>query len=444
MRGPALLRADSATYNRTSQLVELEGNVNADVPMAQLYGDRAEINLTDNSTYIESARYELRAQGARGRADSVSIDAERRVTIENGSYTRCPEQDKHWEVKAGQISLDTERGQGSARNAMLRVYNTPVMYFPYARFPIGDQRQSGLLFPRLSDTSAGVDLALPYYFNIAPNLDATLTPRLVQQAGYLTEAELRWLNPYDRWELGGAFIGKDNRTGRDRWLLDMQERGSSEAGFSSQVSFTRTSDADYLRDLSTSSISVNRSSHLEQRASIAWQQSNWSLGATAQRFQTIDTSLQQSLRPYTTEPELWLQYHSAARPARLATNLEVRAANFRHDTLVDGERGYAQLDFGLPLNWQGLRVLPSIGAQHLEYALDRPVTGSSDKNPAQTARFAALDISSEWVRWSRKADAGSYQRRTLTPRLRYLHRELGSSASAAVRNTAVRQQVAQQ
>ncbi|MBT8140408.1 MAG: LPS assembly protein LptD [Gammaproteobacteria bacterium] len=426
--GAAKLKAQRATYNRVSQVVELEGEISADVPMAKVQGARAEVNLSDNSSHIEDAEYELRDRGTRGRADSISIDAQRRVSIDNGSYTRCPENNKHWEVRAGRIALDTENGQGSARDATLRLYNTPVLYFPYARFPIGDQRQSGLLFPRLSDTRAGTDLALPYYFNIAPNIDATLTPRFVSEAGYLTEGELRWLNFFDEWALSGAYIGDDDKTNQDRWLLDIKERGEAQNGLSSEIVFTRTSDANYLRDLSASSIAVNRSTHLEQRASVAWHKNYLALGVNAQRFQTLDTSLQQSLRPYATEPELWLNYQRPASAGQVATHLELRAASYQHDTLTGGERGFGQLDFELPINWRGLEITPSLGLQHLQYNLDSALPGRNERKPSQTARFAAFDVSANWLKLKKQAD-NTVSRRVVTPRLRYLHRALGSSAS---------------
>lgn len=428
-RGPARLRADSASYSRDTQIVELRGNVSADNPAAELQGSRAELNLADNSSFVEDAHYRLRDLGTRGSARSVSIDNERRVSVEQGSYTRCPEDAGHWEVRAGKIRLDPDRGQGSAKNATLRIYDTPVLYVPYAQFPIGDQRQSGLLFPQLADTSAGVDIALPYYFNIAPNIDATLTPRIVQQAGYLTEAELRWLNHYDRWALGGAYIGDDDRNGEARWLLDIEEQGESSSGLSSQIRFTRISDVDYLRDLSASSIAVNRNTHLEQSAQLGWRSGGFSVGAMAQRFQTLDDSLQAALKPYATEPELWLRYQSFAQPGSLQSDVEVRAASYRHETLPDGERGYASLGFSLPLAWQGLNIEPALGAQHIEYDLNDALPGSSEKSPAQTARSASLEFSADWVKWGGRSAGTAAERSVITPRLRYLHRELDSSSS---------------
>ncbi|NNL56689.1 MAG: hypothetical protein HKO71_02975, partial [Pseudomonadales bacterium] len=185
-RGGARLQAESASFNRETQTIELREGVIATTPFAEVSGEYAEVNLANNASLVENARYRLLEDGMHGAAASISIDPDQRVTIENGSYTRCPPERELWRVEADSIKLNPATGSGSAHNARLRINNVPVLYVPYARFPIDDQRKSGLLFPRLSDSDDGLDFTLPYYFNIAPNIDATLSPRYKQNSGYLT------------------------------------------------------------------------------------------------------------------------------------------------------------------------------------------------------------------------------------------------------------------
>lgn len=425
VRGNATLLADSARYNSETEIVELTGNVSMHTPAAVIQGNHASMNMSDNSSSIDNARYETLPNGMRGTANRISMDAEQRVQIQAGSYTRCQPDNKVWAVQATDITLDKTRGHGSARHARLELYNVPVFYTPYAQFPVGDRRQSGFLFPSLSDTSDGFDLALPYYLNIAPNFDATISPRYKKNNGYITEASVRWLNHFDQWEVGGAYIDSDESLGeQSRWIVNVDERSSlnsHNSGITTRIDFTDVSDSEYLRDLNTTSLSVNRATHLDQSASISYQGLYWSAGSSIQKYETVVDNLDPTLKPYQKRPELWLALDSTDRPFRLGGSAAWRYTSFDRADTVDGERSYAEATVNFPMRWTGLELLPEIGAQQLDYQLKNPGVTSDDKRSFGTA-FGSLDIKTVFEK-----TGATRAIRTLEPRLFYLYRKTTSN-----------------
>lgn len=436
-QGTTSLQADRASYAAATGQVELTGNVVVRSSDAAFGGSSASINMTEGNSVIRDANYIVHQQHIRGGADTIAADAQGNIQIENGSYTQCSPDSQFWVLEAGSIELDQQGGQGIARKATLKIEGLPVAYIPYARFPIGDSRQSGFLFPAISDSSGGLDLTVPYYFNLAPNLDATLAPRYNSKRGYITEAEGRWLNRFDEWTVSGAFIGNDsefnptvtaqnNNPDSRRWVLDIKERGQLAKRVFSRIDYTRVSDNDYLRDLNTTSLAVNRTTHLNQRASIDYIGDALSAGIKIQQYQSIDESSTAS-KPFEKTPELWLRYQSAATAFRLGANSQVRHSAFEHDSLAAGKRSYGELNVNYPMQWGGIRVAPSVGIQHLQYDLDKPAnisTTNKDFKPSASAPQAQLKFDMVFEKSFGQPQAGKPSRRhTLEPGLLYLYRD---------------------
>ncbi len=303
------LEASNASLDISDRTVKLSGEVRMQLPQAELTGDGASFSLVDNSSSISGAEYHIDARpGIFGSADLIEMDAQRRVSIDNGSYTRCEPDDKDWEVTAGAIRLNTQTGQGSARNAVLRVANAPVLYVPYMRFPIGGQRQSGFLFPEITSRSEGIDLVTPYYFNLAPNYDLLFRPRYKAGSGYITEFSSRWLNGFDSWKLDGLFIDSDqdfpssDDGGDSRWLYSLEEASYRHGHWATELNLSRSSDEDVLRDLQSSNFGVSRSSALVSSGRVRWRDDWGELGLALESYQSIDSELD---IPSEKRPELW-------------------------------------------------------------------------------------------------------------------------------------------
>ena len=299
-----LLEASNASMDINDKVVRLSGDVHMQLPQAELHGDGASFSLEDNSSSLSGARYRIDARpNIYGSADLISMDTNRSVTIDSGSYTRCEPEDKDWEVTASQIKLNPQTGQGSARNAVVKIAKTPVLYVPYMRFPIGGQRQSGFLFPEITNRSEGFDLVIPYYFNLAENYDLLFRPKYKAGSGYITEISSRWLNWLDSWKLDGLFIDSDENADNDtRWMFSLTEASYHSGHWETKLDISRSSDEDVVRDLQTNSFSVSRSSALASTGSVKWLDEWGELGLAVENYQSIDPLLE---IPSEKQPEFW-------------------------------------------------------------------------------------------------------------------------------------------
>lgn len=413
------LHADRADYFVDSQEVKLEGNIIVANPTGSISGNAASINLESGSQEIIAAKYMIRKGNVRGKADRITVDSNDVARIENGSYTRCTPENKVWEVRASDITLNPNRGQGRAKHARLKFYGTPVFYLPYAQFPIGDQRQSGFLFPKFSDTESGADISLPYYLNLAPNFDATVSARYKAKHGYLTEAETRWLNRFDRWTVGGSYIdGDESQNDEDRWLINAEERGSLGDHIRTSIDYTKVSDSEFLRDLNTTSLSINRASQLSQTFNVSYQSLDWYAGSSVQLYQSIDPSLEPEESPYEQLPTVWLNYQPAAKPFRITPAAELRYSQFENDVLVEGDRSYGHVSLAYPLPLHALRLNPSIGYQYQHYNLDNNTTMLSDEELGVGSTYGRFEINTRFENNSPE----TYK--SLEPSLTYLYREI--------------------
>jgi len=434
-QGPLSLRAEQARYDANTATVELREQVVVRTPDAAFGGASARFNLRDHHSRIDAANYILHHQHIRGSADTIVADPQQ-INIDNGSYTRCAPDSQRWQLHAQQIQLDPQRGQGRAKHAHIRLHGLPVAYLPYLRFPIGEARQSGLLFPSIADGDNGLDIALPYYFNIASNFDATVTPRYRQQRGYSNEAQLRWLNRFDHWQINANHLDNDRVLAAEnpsanpsRWLIHASERSHIGQRWVSHIDYSRASDRQYFRDLGNS-FSTDRRHHLDQRASLKFLGDRWQAGAEIHHRQQLAGS-DESHQPYATSPELWLDYRSASRPFRPSAKLSWRHSHFSHDNLSainshpvvsanGGKRHYGELQLSYPMRWRGLQLLPQIGAQHLRYALD---DGSTPRLSARQASLRGnLSLQSQ------------QHNHTLEPGFFYLYRNADEDESGAQPN----------
>ncbi|MFC6669675.1 LPS-assembly protein LptD [Marinobacterium aestuariivivens] len=264
-QGGRQLSSEYAEYDQLTQLVRLEGQVRYREKGVLMVSDAAQTNLNNLETIFSRSEYVLHPQHARGYAERILRLEDGRIRIEDGAYTQCEPGSNSWRVAADSIVLNTETGFGTARGATLEVLDTPVLYIPYFYFPIDDRRVSGFLYPSINySSSEGLDLAVPYYFNLAPNYDDTFTPRILTERGLILENEFRYLNDWSHNVLSNAVLVDDKVTGDDRWLLGFDHEGTpGPAGIALSTtppSAISTSSTTWIRPTSRSAIAVTSTS----------------------------------------------------------------------------------------------------------------------------------------------------------------------------------------
>ena len=192
--------------------------------MVGVGADLAKIDLTNQEAEIEKTSYIIHSKNAHGEAKKIKINQKNNTfIISDGNYSYCPPENKFWELSAGG---DNNRDSVSAT---LKIKGKPILFIPYAQFPIGNERQSGFLSPSLSKNSEGIDLSLPYYFNIAPNFDVVISPRYNSNHGQMTEVSTRALTKFEYWRINLAYLNNEkssqNFLNEERWLLSVKGVG---------------------------------------------------------------------------------------------------------------------------------------------------------------------------------------------------------------------------
>lgn len=196
-RGDAIVKADAIHYDQDTDMADAYGQVRINNSGTSFAGPEAHLKIEANQGFMTAPKYHFNMTGGSGSAERVDmVDNERSVFI-NGTYTACQcSTNPAWYIKGSRFDFDTGADEGTARNGVLFFQGVPIFASPWMTFPLSGERRSGLLPPTFAiNSSNGFELSLPYYFNIAPNRDLTLTPRIISRRGVMTEATFRYLSP---------------------------------------------------------------------------------------------------------------------------------------------------------------------------------------------------------------------------------------------------------
>ncbi|MBP0048819.1 LPS assembly protein LptD [Marinobacterium sp. AK62] len=426
-RGGRLISSTRGEYDRQSSQARLFGEVKYRERGFLLRGEQADADMLSGDTRFHNAQYVMHQEHMRGQARQITRFGDSRVRLDEGAVTYCEPGSNAWQLAAKSIELDPETGRGVARHATLDVAGVPVLYTPYLSFPIDDRRQSGFLYPSIRySVSDGIDLSVPYYFNIAPNLDDTLTPRYIGERGLLLENELRYMNAWSHNSLSTAILADDSQYNGDRWLLGFEHQGTLKQNLSSRIDFTRVSDDDYFEDLGTS-LDVQRDDHLDQLLELNYRQPNWALSFRTQGYQTIDGTTPYERLPQIRltgfQPDLagGLNASYEAEYVRFERNLESRYAPGSDAGHTVGSRVHLRprVSYALEQPWGFVRSAATLW--HSSYDLENDRDSTLGGSQSISAGIVSLDTGLVFERDYELGD-GTYTQ-TLEPRLFLLHAE---------------------
>ena len=364
----------------------------------------------EGASDLTGMQFQLRDGRGNGRADQATLAADGKTRLDTAAFTSCDPEHPAWQLRAGRIDLDQETGVGRARQVTLRLGDVPVMYLPYARFPIDDRRQSGLLLPSLGNSNdAGYDLIVPYYLNLAPNYDATLSPRFIRDRGAMLGGEFRYLGATQRGELQASWLGSDQRNGETRSAFDWTHLGQLGAHWFVDASLHDVSDQRYFEDFGNSLSAVATSllpSHAYLRGRGAW----WNASFGGDRQQVTDPRLTPEVEPYRRLPRGQFEMRSPnLRGPQFA--LASEWVRFHKDDALGGDRLDLYPQVAWPLESAAWFVRPQLGYRYTSYALDR----EQERAPTRGVAIASLDAGLFFERPLQFGDGGWLQ--TLEPRL---------------------------
>lgn len=371
-----------------------------------------------------NAEYYLLKRSARGRADMLARTGESTARLEGVMYTSCPPDDQDWTLKASSMDLDQAEGVGVARNVRVAFMNVPFLYIPWMSFPISEERKTGFLFPEFGDSGRhGAWLRVPYYLNLAPNYDATLTPYYMSERGTMLESEFRYLFGWGAGTIDAEYLDHDRRYEEEHLLAGdpvddtarhyyrFRHQSLLPADWLLGIDYRQVSDPEYFQDFGQGG-SGALVSFLTQGASLSKNTLEYGAALRVLRYQTVDPTLPEADQPYEKWPEL--DYYWAPLPFHdwLWVNLDGESVNFQRDGRLSGWRHHAETGFSADFGNPGLRLTPRLGWWQTRYDLE--AADGLDQGHDRGIPYATVDAA---ARFSRPLDVGGYQ--TLEPRLFY-------------------------
>ena len=401
-----LIRANEVTIDKTQTYANAKGNVQMAQAGLLAQSEQINYNLKTQQGDLTNSLYISELQHAHGRAEKIARISTNTTVLNNASYTTCPpNQVPIWKVQAKEIILNQETGRGETKNAKLYVKNVPVLAVPYFNFPIDDRRTTGILTPSFGFTNkGGLDLGVPVYLNLAPNYDATITPRYISNRGMMLSGELRYLTEnYGSGNLSGGFLNSDKEyDNKNRKEIHFDHFWQINKQFSTSAVYNHASDKDYFADLGTS---PDSRTDLNLRRALELNYNNGIPGLKAklkvENFQTLDNEIADIDRPYARLPQFLLNYKKG-NPQGFQVEFNNDTAYFKKDILSflpnekvepSGTRVYN--DFTVRYNysneWSYIRPAASLRNINTFFDQDTKDRFSINKNTSVTVPQFTLD-----------------------------------------------------
>ena len=329
-------------------------------------------------------------------------------------YTTCPPGQDDWFLKAERIELDKHSATGRARNVVLEFMHVPLFYFPYFSFPLGDERHSGFLTPRFGyGNKLGFVAATPYYLNLAPNYDATLTPRTMSRRGLQLQSEFRYMRPGGAGLIEADYLPNDEQTDSYRAAGSLRYGQYFSPYWLAATDLQWASDINYFTDLGSTTHITSRT-HLPRIAQLNYGDAHWRFSARAAGYQTLDASIPVNDRPYRQLPQLLLSGDVPGASGGLRYQLDSEWTYFDRATGVTGSRLDLHPALSLPLRNAYSFFIPKVGVRYTAYDLSE----ASADGPNRTLPIASLDSGLIFERRGLWGETAYVQ--TLEPRLYYL------------------------
>jgi len=428
------LQSKRLSYSLTENAVTASGNVRFRRMGDVLTGDYAYYDLDEEAGVIDNTTYRftgvpipssstLRPPGqrasapgmlqARGTATRLTVRDRDRYRAQRATYTNCDVGDDDWYLIVSSLDLDRLQDVGVARNATVYFKGVPILYSPWINFPITGRRKTGFLPPAFGTTNnSGFEVTLPFYWNIAPNRDYTLSPRLLAKRGLLLGNEFRYLDGKYSGELRADYLN-DRETDESRWAVAFRHGHQFSPRLSGNVNFQRVSDDTYFVDLSNR-VAATSQTNLPQEAYLRYNGDWWSLLGRYQRFQTLQDPLSPTTPPYFRVPQLVL--NAAQQNVRgFDVKFFGEVVNFQHDDLESAVRQIYYPSAEYRFGGSFFYAMPKLGLHYTYYSY-------KDGGRSSDSRLLPIVSLDTGMNFSRRVSLfGRSLVQTLEPRLYYVY-----------------------
>ena len=414
-RDTKLMSADSARYDPLYKALHLEGGVHYEDPYTQIHSNSAEFAYGNGRIRFEGAEFSIGASNGRGAADTLEINQDGKLTLDGVEYTTCPPGSEDWLMQGKSIVLDTKKGVGTAKGMQLKFKGIPILYAPYLSFPIGNARKSGVLTPEIGSSGrSGNEIRVPWYWNIAPNYDAMITPRLLTNRGVQLATEFRYLTERNKGVIAADYLPDDDIINAARHQFRFQHLTLFGNGWRNQINLREVSDSQYYEDLG-GSLSVSSITHLNRNIRFDYYSPNFSMLGQVQDYQTIDDAIAADQQPYRRLPQILIN-GSWDMPLGFRFGIDGEVVNFDRNVGVTGWRFNVAPKLELPITRPGWFVTPAVMMDYTRYKLKNILPGAQT-NLTRTIPITSLDTGLILERSMKNSN----RVQTIEPRLLYVH-----------------------
>ena len=386
------IKAELIEFDQISEELYARGNVVLDTKTSHIEGQELEYSLSSQTGSIPNASFSTKLDDSgsvfnntlRGTASLIFIDGENKKSGENFKVTTCEAGQDDWYIKASEAEINQKSQRLVAKDVQLEFFGWPVLYSPYANFSFNDQRKSGFLVPSIGSTSrSGTEISTPYYFNLSPNSDATVTPRYYGKRGFQLAGEYRYLDKNYFGLTALEYMPNDDAKSEenDRYFLKFGHDHNFGNGFSGALRYEDVSDDDYFSDMS-SLVSQTSQVSLPQEAKLSYNSEEFNAILIAQRFENLT-----SASPYERLPSLQMNYEKSFEDIygnnqfETAANIEITQFERNDDfsgSSPHGLRLTSRPSIALPFEASYGYIKPKLTVDFKHYDLDASSTSSKD------------------------------------------------------------------
>ena len=373
------LRANMASYDTVSDMMDTQGQVYYSEDGLALFSHSASLHFATDQSVLRDVLFVSLDGPIRGSAKVAYRDSDMLSHYKEAAYTSCRPGNQDWVIHADRFKMNKESGLGAATHAWLEFKGLPLLYTPYINFPIDDRRKSGLLFPSWgSNDENGFDVEIPFYWNIAPNFDATLRPRYLSKRGILLGGDFRYLTEMTTGSVGLEIMPNDELRDKPRFHGKLINFTRLAPGLIADLDLNYVSDDDYFDELGDT-LSISDRRHVRSRADLRYNRAGLSFLTRAESYQTIDRTIPKEFRPYLKLPQVSLNLgHSFESSLPVDLGMSNEYINFYRSNSVTGHRLNTKPFISLPLIGSGAYITPKLSYQFTQYLLSNQVDGKSE------------------------------------------------------------------
>jgi len=367
----------------------------------------------------DNVQYQLLSSRGNGMASQAIMLDQDRDKLHDVTYSTCDLHNRVWEIEAKTLTMDRDEGIGRAHDVTMRVKGVPFLWLPYMRFPIDDRRQTGFLYPSFGKRSrAGFFVSIPFYWNIAPNYDATFTPIWYADRGGMLDSQVRWLTSTSKGELNLDYMPHDKVAGRNRGYLTLVNQTALPWDLRWNTAIARATDKAWFQDFGENLV-TSRAVQLHSSSYVSGSGDWWNAGVGADWYQIVTPGIPDRAAAYRRLPRL---YFNADRPiggpGGPEWGINSEAVRFVKPEAVGGDRFDFYPYLAWPLQGAAWFLRPEVGVRYTAYNLPQPVARGDGDHPTRTTPIFDVDAGLIFERDVHLF--GSDYTQTLEPRAYYL------------------------